>query len=195
MNEHPTQWLQAYHDGELHGRKLRELEAHLTTCVACQAELESLRSLSLLLQENLPAPSADDLLAPDLFAAQVQLQLPQQQEKSSNGKSVSTLWFLFPVILLLIWGVLQATSLVSTAALLAVNLGFGGDAIAEVLLGLETFAQTQQDVAASAGVTFLDYLTPTRFVMPLAVSLLYVCWLAIWWVRRTDTVSQSAPNN
>ena len=55
MNEHVTPWLGAYHDGELRGRRLQQVETHLAHCAACRAELEELRALSALLQES-PVP-------------------------------------------------------------------------------------------------------------------------------------------
>ena len=51
MSNHVTQWLSAYHDGELKGRQLQQVEEHLAECEACQAELDVLQGLSQLLQE------------------------------------------------------------------------------------------------------------------------------------------------
>ena len=48
MTEHVTAYLGAYHDGELRGRRLRQVEAHLAHCATCRAELERLRALAAL---------------------------------------------------------------------------------------------------------------------------------------------------
>ena len=55
MSNHITEWLSAYFDGELKGRQLQQVEEHLAECEACQAELESLHGLSVMLHE-VPAP-------------------------------------------------------------------------------------------------------------------------------------------
>ena len=42
MSNHVTEQLNAFVDGELKGKQLRQVEEHLVTCEACQTELESL---------------------------------------------------------------------------------------------------------------------------------------------------------
>jgi len=56
MNEHVTEWIGAYHDGELRGARLLQVESHLLDCAACQAELDALSALSTLLQEDSAVP-------------------------------------------------------------------------------------------------------------------------------------------
>jgi anti-sigma factor RsiW len=46
MSTHVSEWLNAYHDGELRGNRLQYVETHLAECELCQAELESLDNLS-----------------------------------------------------------------------------------------------------------------------------------------------------
>ena len=53
MNEHVTAWLGAYHDGELRGRRLRQVETHLAHCATCRAELERLRALTAICRRAL----------------------------------------------------------------------------------------------------------------------------------------------
>ena len=48
MSNHVSEWLNAYLDGELKNGRLHQVEEHLATCEACQAELESLQGLSAL---------------------------------------------------------------------------------------------------------------------------------------------------
>ena len=76
MSKHITEWLNAYLDGELNGRRLHHVEAHLAECEACRTELESLERLSGLLHE-VPAP---EFTSPERFAAQVNLRLPSPTE-------------------------------------------------------------------------------------------------------------------
>ena len=51
MSDHVIEWLNAYLDGELKGRRLYHVEEHLAYCEACRTELDSLQDLSALLQE------------------------------------------------------------------------------------------------------------------------------------------------
>ena len=78
MNGHVTPWLATYHDGELKGRRLRQVEAHLAECATCRAELNELQCLSALLHES---PVAEDLLPPERFVAQVGLRLERRPTK------------------------------------------------------------------------------------------------------------------
>jgi anti-sigma factor RsiW len=50
MNQHVTDWLGAYHDGELEESRRQQVEAHLQVCEDCHAELSRLRALARLLQ-------------------------------------------------------------------------------------------------------------------------------------------------
>src|SRR3569623_2633698 len=52
----------AYLDDELAGEERHELEAHLTECAACRAQLDSERGEQDLLRRALVAPAAPDLL-------------------------------------------------------------------------------------------------------------------------------------
>ena len=89
MNEHVTPWLAAYHDGELKGRRLRQVEDHLAHCTACSAELDQLQMLRELLQEN---PVAAGLLPTDRFVAQVGLRIPRHPEKPAWQRVLETGW-------------------------------------------------------------------------------------------------------
>jgi predicted anti-sigma-YlaC factor YlaD len=89
MDEHVQVWLEAYHDGELHGRRLKQVEEHLARCAECRSEMDRLGALSALLQEN-PAPSG--LTPPDRFAAQVGLRLPRRQKGSGRQRMFRAGW-------------------------------------------------------------------------------------------------------
>ena len=89
MNEHVTPWLGAYHDGELKGHRLRQVEAHLSLCTACSAELEQLQMLRGLLQEH---PVAEGLLPAERFVAQVGLRMVRRPEKPAWQRVLETGW-------------------------------------------------------------------------------------------------------
>ncbi len=73
MHEDMRKLLNAYLDGELHGRRLLEMQAHLASCEACQIELKELRLVSDLLQ----ASSAPEALPAERFVSQLTLSLPR----------------------------------------------------------------------------------------------------------------------
>ena len=68
MAEHVTEWLGAYHDGELGAAAARKIEAHLAECGACRAELEEIRRLSDLLKDEI---LEENFILADRFAANV----------------------------------------------------------------------------------------------------------------------------
>ena len=81
MSNHVTEWLNAYYDGELKGKRLQQVEEHLIECEACQAELESLQGLSALLQE-VPAP---EFPSPERFLKSGLLHPEINSSKSVGG--------------------------------------------------------------------------------------------------------------
>ena len=52
MKEHVSSWLSAYHDGELSGSMLQNVETHLETCAHCSAQLGPIQELTTLLQSS-----------------------------------------------------------------------------------------------------------------------------------------------
>ena len=74
MHEEMRTLLNAYLDGELHGRRLQEMETHLAICAACRDELSELRLVSDLLQAD-PAP---EFMPAERFVSQLTLRLPRR---------------------------------------------------------------------------------------------------------------------
>lgn len=196
MNQHVSHLLAAYHDGELQGRQIRQVEAHLAECKACRAELENLQTLSSLLHE---CPPAANLTPPDRFVAQVQLRLPNRPEQTFGQKVLNIAWWLAPVSLVGVWAFIQTTLIVTTVVLVTLNLA--GVPIAHwlpELPGGSWLARlpnlTGPDLAA------LDWLgngrrfewgLPLVGLLPLAIGLLYISWLASWWVRYQNGQQES----
>ncbi len=109
--QHVTELLNAYHDGELRGRKLDQVASHLAHCPECQQALAELDALSALLQSD-PLPQIST--TPEQFVAQVGLRLPRQTQASHPGKVCAGVWvrrwMLMPVgVMVMIWFV-QAVS-------------------------------------------------------------------------------------
>ena len=196
MNEHVTPWLGAYHDGELRGRRLQQVESHLAQCATCRAELERIRAVAVLLQES---PRARDLTPPERFVAQVGLRLPRRPKRSAWQRALETGWRLAPLGLLGTWAFVEAACVVSKILLAALRLGLGGDLVA----GLLPAAQPQVGLAELLGAPSAGLSTIGRVLAWLwhswhasawsltlhlaalaAISLLYWSWLASWWVRR-----------
>jgi hypothetical protein len=191
MNEHVTPWLAAYHDGELKGRRLRQVEDHLAECAACHAELEELQKLTTLLHES---PVAEGLLSSERFVAQVGLRLPRRPTKPAWQRTLEAGWRLAPAGLVSAWAFVQAVFIVAGVVLIALQV-CGLD-----VLGLSPASPRETWPTAILnwlGVGFSDttlsvlktldvlawgltlYLTAT-----LAIALLYWSWLASLWARR-----------
>ncbi|HEY73787.1 MAG: hypothetical protein DRJ03_12830 [Chloroflexi bacterium] len=196
MNEHVTPWLNAYHDGELRGRRLQQVKEHLALCATCRAESESLQTLAALLQD---APVAETLTPPDRFVAQVGLRLPRRPTQPAWKSALETGWRLVPVGLLGAWAFVQAVFIVSGVALRALQMGLGGDAAAQLLPASQQ-ALSLTELLSSSGASLSDVgQTALRLLgdggplgwgvmLNLAslavIGLLYWSWLASWWARR-----------
>ena len=192
MNEHIQQWLGAYHDGELHGKQLEQVEAHLARCAACRAELAQLESLSSLLAGS-PAPAG--LKPAAQFEAEVRMRIPDRPEPIWWGKVLRAVWYLTPVALLGVLVFLLTTNLVAWLVLVVLRL-----APNSALAGLFAFpawslpaaGPLQLDIEAigRALVCGLTGICPLSLggigevLILLTVSALYLSWLATWVARQ-----------
>jgi hypothetical protein len=196
MTEHVTAWLGAYHDGELRGRRLRQVEAHLAHCATCRADLESLRALAALLQES---PAAETLTPPERFVAQVGLQLPRRPEQPAWQRALETGWRLVPLGLLGAYAFVQAVFVVAGVVLAALRMGLGGDVAAGLLpasqqglwltgisslsgAGLNDVGRMVRQLLRSGGP--LGWGVTLNLALLVVIGLLYWSWLASWWARR-----------
>lgn len=192
MTEHVTQWLNAYHDGELHGRKLAQVQAHLAECAACQADLESLKALSDLLgQDAFPALSA----TPEQFVAQVGLRLPR---RSGHAAKKRPAWALnaLPVGVFAGGVFLQGVALVSSLLLLLDWLGVGGETLAGLMptqplpaSSLSPFSSVTYDLGVpfGMGATF-------NLILPILLGGIYLVWLVLWWLNQNQTEPEIQDN-
>lgn len=193
-NEHVIAWLGAYHDGELHGRRLRQIETHLAHCEMCSAELKELRALTALLQES-PAP--ERLTRPDRFVAQVGLRLPRRPTQPTWKRALETGWRLVPVGLFGAWAFVEAALWVSSVLLGALRLGIGSDLVAGLLPASQGSWWTETLSLSSANLSDLGQIAlqlwnnggplgwgiTLNLVASMVIGLLYLSWLASWWAR------------
>ncbi len=199
MNEHVTRWLEAYYDGELSDRRSKQVEAHLDTCKSCHDELDSLNSLSILLQE---LPEASNLASADSFAAQVGLRLPRRSFSSSRQKVIHIGWQWLPVVILSAWVFVQTTFFVSGVlrwilqivpgldkfASMVQNdsqsLGFFGEISNLTGAGFSEIGSFGLDLFGSGGP--LGWAVTLNLGLTIIIGLLYLSWLASWWVQKSN---------
>ena len=193
MSNHVTEWLNAYHDGELNSNRLHHVEAHLAECETCRKELESLEGLSSLLHEV----ETPQLVSADKFASQVNLRLPHERAVVTTEKKVTEIgWWMIPVGLLAAWIFVSTAFIVGDALSVAGNLG--------LLSGMSSWlASTPSDgiyVSATMGQmgllsgNSLNWMEATetftrnslpQLTLQISIALLYLSWMAIWWARHT----------
>jgi predicted anti-sigma-YlaC factor YlaD len=192
MSRHVSEWLSTYHDGELRGSRLREVESHLAECGFCQAELKSLESLSRLLDE-VPAP---ELSSPERFASQVNLRLPHQQVVTPGKRILEISWWVVPVGLTAAWVFVSTSSLISGILSAASGLGVLSGISDWIAFGPASDIYLSATLAQSGllsgnGLSWIESIeTLTRTSLPLislqvSIALLYLGWIAVWWVRHT----------
>lgn len=192
MSDHVIEWLGAYLDGELKGARLHQVERHLGGCEACRAELESLQGLSRLLQE-VPAP---EFASNERFVSQVNLRLPQRQEKPARSTVIEFGWWMIPVGLLTAWIFISTAILVSDMVSTADRLGLL-DSTSTLLIadasGNELWASMLGQLGLLEGDS-LQWIELTeeftrnvlpQFIWQVSIAVLYLAWIAIGWARRT----------
>lgn len=194
MNGHVLDCLGAYLDGELNPHLRQKVEAHLKECVICRSEFEGLQQVSHLLQ-TAPAP---EFLPVEQFTARLVLQLPRREFGEKPAKRVSLLWWLVPAVLLFAWFLIQAVLSVN-GVITVMNRANMVEGAARVFSQssspslwfsavIDLFGSSLDGTQISA-LMFLDRLGALRadifgqFIWQAAVALLYLAWLAIWWIR------------
>ncbi len=196
MIDHVTHLLGAYHDGELQGRRLNQVEEHLSTCESCQGELEQLQALSNLLAQH-PAPSA--LTSADTFVAQVALQMPRSPDEPTIKRVFNFGWQAAPVGILSVWAFVQSLLIVSGIIFLLMRLGINLEPMTNFLappsggLNLGMFFGFEGESLGELGRTAVEILGnggplgwgPMFYLaLMLILGLLYCSWMASWWVRH-----------
>jgi hypothetical protein len=192
MSPHVSEWLNAYHDGELRGNRLHHVEAHLAECELCQAELESLEQVSIVVHEV----AAPEFTSSERFAAQVQLRLPSKQAVVSRRRILEIGWWMIPVGLLVAWVVVSVVFLLGDVLSAAHNLGLVNSISGWLVIGSSANASWSETLGrlgilsgnnlnwAEATETFTRMSIP-RISLQVAIALLYLSWIAIGWARRT----------
>ena len=192
MSNHVTEWLNAYLDGELKGNRLQQVEEHLTTCEACQAELDSLGNVSGLLHE-VPLP---DFPSPERFATQVNLLLPQKRTLTPSRRLFEVGWWMIPVGIVATWVFISTAILLSDVITTAKSFGILDNVTASFISAPSDTADVtstlgQFGMLRGNGLQWAETTENyTRSVLPqivlqVAVALLYLTWFAIWWARHT----------
>lgn len=179
MNGHATEWLAAYHDGELQGDRKRQVEAHLSDCATCQAELEALRMLSNLLQE-IPLPKREQ--SAQRFQAQVMRALAPANRQPGWQRVLKIGWQLAPVGAILIWAFGQAIWIV-TSLVVVLNSPLGLSRLSLLGGGLSlagpSFGWGEAATVIESGLLNLAFS---------ALVAIFLCgWLASWWVLHRDS--------
>jgi predicted anti-sigma-YlaC factor YlaD len=195
MNDHVTEWLGAYLDGEVHGERLQQVGTHLLTCTICQADLDSLQRLSNLLQEM---PAAVSILPADRFVPHVLLRLPSRPQPLSD-RILKTSWSLVPAILLAALVFFQTVWVVNGLALLAGQTGLFGATFTwlepvstqgAITAGI---AYLLNAIPGHAGQVLIEILNGGEWLnntllIPLSIQvslmLLFASWLASWFAQR-----------
>jgi anti-sigma factor RsiW len=165
MNEHVHTWLQAYHDGELKGTRLRKVEEHLESCAACRAELEQMQSLSALLQGS----SLPEFTPGDRFVAQVALRLPRKAPETGWQHTLRLGWQMIPFGLVGTWAFAQAAFLMVT-----------------ILALVDQFCTVCREYLAwlSFSNSTIWWALGLNLLVTVLLGLLSSSWLAGWWVSR-----------
>jgi predicted anti-sigma-YlaC factor YlaD len=190
MNGHVDDWLPAYHDGELHGARLKSVEDHLKDCDGCRRDLDQLRKLSALLQA---APLPERQISARRFASQVELRLKDSPPRPRWEKALKAGWQAAPLGLLFAWGFSQAVLILSSliAALGGFDQILSGEFSLQVLFLSLPYVFNPGLLVRVAGVLprlrwedpFLDLILLQLGLTGLIGVLLWG-WLASFWVYQ-----------
>ena len=202
MNEHVTEKLMAYHDGELGGHALIEVESHLTRCGSCQAELQEIQAMSTVLQAYPPAPQ---LTPSERFIAQVNMRLPREQLQPVWKRTLEAVWRLVPFGLLGLWIFVQAVMFVSGILMVVIQSGIGREMMGRmipvpvsapgILDGLQITGASLSDMGLNilrivCNRGFLGWGAVIYILLTVMIALMYWGWLASWQIRKRDQFAE-----
>ena len=189
MNNHVSQWLNAYHDDELRPHRRAIVEAHLEECPQCRAELAELQTLSTMLQADLLPQMRT---SPEQFAAQVALRLPRRETRRQNGSNFRWLWYMVPVGILIGMGVQRVIVTVSELLLWIERLGMNPNAVSQILPEPTTQTPPGIDLLAQFSNMVLHWNNPFQttlgltLLLPAALAIGYMIWMLLWWVEQNQ---------
>lgn len=193
MNGHVSEWLGAYLDGELSAARRQKVRVHLEECTACRSELESHRRVSIMLQ-SAPAP---EFTTADAFASRLELCLPRRDLPDKSAGRGAVIWYLVPALILAAWFFYQTVMAVSgLAGVLDEARLFGGaprDGSHSLWFSLLTalFGGWLGELSHSI-LFFADRLSLLaadifgRLFWQTLIGLIYLGWLAAWWIWRSS---------
>lgn len=180
MKAHIETWMDAYLDGELPEIHLRRVEAHLAQCPACRQQLEQRRALLTLLQA---APPAVEQKTAARFEAEVRMRLRRRPAAPPVApRALLLAWRLIPALLLLGWVFVRTVLLVSS--LLGIVPGARQALLVGPVGGGRLPAPAGELLGLAAGWYPLRWDFPAGLGLLALIGLLYLGWLAGWWVRR-----------
>jgi hypothetical protein len=199
MHEEMQSLLTAYMDGELHGWRLQQMDAHLAACEVCRNELIEMRQLSDLVRTS-PAP---EFLPVDRFVSNLTLNLPRLPKHDLPAKGTTWVWWLVPAGLLGAWFFMQTvftlTDVVTTANLTGLLghasswLGGGQDAIwfhaASSMFGRQVVTLPSISLLNNMSIFGANLLS--GLFWEAVIGLLYCSWLVIWLLRRIPPTLKS----
>lgn len=197
--EHVFHRLPAYLDHELSGVRRAAVEAHLADCADCLRELQSLRTLSSLLQESqAPAPQ----LSQEQFVARVIGRLSAGEAQPTWQKLLWAAWWATPLLALLGWALQWVIGWASNVLLLAELAGWlprewldlpAGAAGTQALPSywLPTIAGVLQTLMPTGAGWLPGELTGV-WSSAMLVALL-ASWLTSWWILQRSEWFNLAP--
>jgi len=195
MHEEIKNLLNAYLDNELSGRSLRQVEVHLSSCQACRGELEELRKISLLLR-GAPDPTFTQM---ERFLSNLPLLLPRQQSPTRYRSGESVTWWLVPIglvaLLIFVHTIFQLSSMFSVTDITGL-LGQTSDWLSSprdtlwygfimtITSGNPGDGQPVLSILNSLHILGIKFMA--SFLWQALFSLLYLGWLAGWWLKHTN---------
>lgn len=194
MSEHPSQWLEAYLDGELTQQKREQIAAHLSGCPTCSSELQNLRRLSSLLNEV----PAIQLERPALVLPVQHVRISPASPAAPRQPAARHAWLVFPLVLVTVWAAIQV--LATFAGLLRFDQTWTLSQLATDWSGV--FQQALSFVLLPAPISWLGSLfdllpvvinwqvLAVQLVSSVACAVLLFGWLAGWFtiIRRSQPV-------
>lgn len=189
VHAHVVDWLEAYLDGELSPARRQAVEAHLAGCAECQLQRDELRSLSALLQSW---PRMSSSRPPRRFLAELRRSAVGPPAPFGLQQALGWAWRAAPLALLLALVMVYTLTSLATALAAVPGVELAARQGAAALSLAPPLADLAGDPLVGLGVDVIGWFFPlhwsglTGLAAMAAIGLLYLAWLASWWVREVN---------
>lgn len=188
MNDHITDLIDIFLDGEVDSREVEAIEAHIAVCSDCAKEIQRRRRLSVILQSH---PRMREVKSDQQFAKEVIDRIkPHETSLPGESQGQDMAWIGFPLLLIAGLTFLQVVWVESRLVNFIPQVGEVFDS-SQILMPFSFAIPSviNQLIRFLPGGSIWNWNWYTTIILSACLGILYISWLAGWWVKNQQRVN------